>query len=212
MRTAILRLTLTLAATLAAGMARADICDYRLSQFLTRNASPAVNAASEAARTQTGTGDAMLYILVDPRTGRAHVGATEPGDAGADDGGLLASTARLLGSAVALVGRDSPLLSVGSAAVSLGAEAFCRFGDERITEYDDVLDILRTVDLTMPPDLFAVVEPGLEEHDAFIRLSRNDGFGLSEYRVDQLYIVNGTLMHRQWGVNEVVGDIAIFMR
>ena len=193
---------------LAPGLARADLCDYRLTSLASRPNSPAVEAARAAAPV-ADPASPMLYLMIDPLTGETSAGVT--GDARAPDQNLLMRTARLLGAAVAIVGRDSPLSTVGGAVAGAGLELVCQFRDERITEYDEVLGVLRQIDLTMPPDLFAVIEPGLERRDALLRLSRNDGFAPSEYRVDDLYIVNGQLLHREWGLNAVVGDIAIFL-
>ena len=200
-----MRLALTLCLILAAGAARADLCDYRLSQLVERGASSAIEAARAAVPQQEGP---VLYLMVNPRTGQTSVGAT---GAGTPDDGILTRTARLFGSAIAVVSSSSPLAQAGSTALGAGLEAVCFFRDERITSYDDVLGVLRAVDATMPPDLFALIEPGVERRDTFVRLNRNDGYDRVEYPVRDLYIVNGQLRHRDWGLNNVVGDIAVFM-
>ena len=204
----VLSLALIVTAATISG-ADASICDYRLSQMVQHRQSPADEAARAASATHADLGP-MLYLMINPRTGETSVGATGGGQA-APDSGLLVRTARLFGAAVAMVGADSPLLGISSTAVGVGLEAVCRLQDERITDYDAVLDVLRAVDANMPPDLFALIEPGQERHDAFIRLSRNDGYDMSEYPVDDLYIVNGRLYLRNWGINGIVGDIAVFM-
>lgn len=189
--------------------AQAGLCDYRLSELVARRESPAVEAARAASAAPDDT-TPMLYLMINPITGETSVGATGTG-APQPDASFLVRTARVLGSAVALVGADSPLLSIGGTVAGVGLEAVCRMGDERITDYDEVLGIMRAVDTSMPPDLFAVIEPGEEREDAFIRFSRNDGYSPSEYPVKDLYILNGRLYLRTWGVNEVLGDIAVFI-
>ncbi len=200
-----MRLALTLCLILAAGAARADLCDYRLSELAERGASPAIEAARAAVPQDEGP---VLYLMVNPRTGQTSVGAT---GAGTPDDGILTRTARIFGSAIAVVSSGSPLAQAGSTALGAGLEAVCFFRDERITGYDEVLGVLRAVDATMPPDLFALIEPGVERRDAFVRLNRNDGYDMVEYRVRDLYVVNGQLRHRDWGLDNVVGDIAVFM-
>ncbi|MCW1934779.1 hypothetical protein [Pararhodobacter zhoushanensis] len=195
--------------SLAPMAAQAGLCDYRLSQVIERRQSPAGDAARAANAAPSDPGP-MLYLMVNPRTGATSVGATGGAQA-QPDSGVLVRTARLLGAAVAMVGAESPLLGISSTAIGVGLEAVCRLQDERINGYDDVLGVLREVDANMPPDLFALIEPGLERRDAFIRFSRNDGYEMSEYPVKDLYIVNGRLYLRNWGVNEIVGDIAVFM-
>ena len=200
-----MRLALTLALILGASAARAELCDYRLSQLVERGASPAIEAARAAVPQAEGP---VLYLMVNPGTGQTSLGAT---GAGTPDDGILTRTARLFGSAIAIVSSNSPLAQAGSTALGAGLEAVCFFRDERITGYDEVLRVLRAVDANMPPDLFALIEPGLERRDAFVRLDRNDGYDLVEYPVRDLYVVNGQLRHRDWGLNNVVGDIAVFM-
>jgi len=202
-----MRLVLTLALILGTTTAEASICDYRLSSLIQRRGSPAMEAERAATATPEDQGP-VLYFTVNPRTGETSLGAT---GSGSPNDGFLTRTARVLGSAVAVVTRDSPLVSAGGAVAGAGIEALCYFRDERITDYDDVLAVLETVSLTMPPDLFAVIEPGLERRDAFVRLNRNDGYDAVEYQVKDLYIVNGQLRHRNWGVNDIVGDITIFL-
>jgi hypothetical protein len=191
--------------------ALANLCNYRLSNMIPRQDTPAVEAARAAAGLQDDAGG-MVFVMINPRTGETRVGATDAGRQGNADDGFVARTARVLGAAVAVVAGDSPLLAAGGAALGAGLEAACFLRDDRITDYDAVLEVLRAVDASMPPDLFALVEPGESHRDAYVRLSRNDGYDLSEYRVRDLYIVNGQLRHRDWGVNDVVGDIAVFTR
>ncbi|MCB1388054.1 MAG: hypothetical protein KDK12_02705 [Rhodobacteraceae bacterium] len=202
-----MRLSLTLVLALTATAARADLCDYRLSQMVERRGSPAIEAA-RAANAAPGDQGPVLYLMVNPRTGQTSLGAT---GAGTPDDGFLTRTARLLGSAVAIVSSNSAIATAGGAVAGAGLEAVCFFRDERITDYDEVLAVLRVVDESMPPDLFALIEPGESRRDAVVRLSRNDGYDMAEYAVDDLYIVNGQLRHRDWGLNDVVGDIAIFL-
>lgn len=200
-----MRLAFILALSLTATAANADLCDYRLSQLVERRGSPAVEAARAAQAQDPGP---VLYLMINPATGETSLGAT---GAGTPDDGFLTRTARLLGSAVAVVSRGSSLASAGGAVIGAGLEAVCFFQDERITDYDEVLAILRAVDANMPPDLFALIEPGEARRDALIRLDRNDGYDRVEFPVRDLYIVNGQLRHRTRGLNDVVGDIAVFM-
>ena len=203
-------LPLVLALGVLPSSALANWCDYRLSNALPRTQSPAV----EAARSDAGIAqdEGVVYIMVNPRTLRTQVGATQEGSADSRDDGFVLRMARVVGAAVAVVAGDSALTTAGSAVLGAGLETVCFLRDERITEYDDVLAVMRVVDASMPPDLFALIEPGERRRDAYVRLSRNDGYEPSEYRVRDLYIVNGQLRHRDWGLNDVVGDLALFVR
>ena len=206
MRRTLLLVPLLLIPALGPAPALAQLCDYRLSQVMARRGS---SEAVEAARAAVeGVPDPVLFITLNPLTGRAQFGATRPGE-GANDT-LLTRSARLLGAAASLLGADA-VVAVGTAAVGAGLEAVCYFRDERITDYHEVLEILRAVDATMPPDVFALIEPEDEPRGAFIRVDRAVGAPNDEYRVRDLYIVNGQLLHRVRGRDEPVGDITIFV-
>ncbi|WP_323037933.1 hypothetical protein [Pararhodobacter sp.] len=202
---------LCLAVASAPVPAAASLCNYRLSNMIPRQESPAVEAARDTVGLRDETGG-MVFVMFNPSTGETRVGSTDAGRQGNADDGFVARTARVLGAAVAVVAGDSPLVTAGGAVLGAGLEAACFLRDDRVSDYDEVLEVLRAVDASMPPDLFALIEPGESRRDAYVLLSRNDGYDLSEYQVRDLYIVNGQLRHRNWGVNDIVGDITVFMR
>ena len=89
---------------------------------------------------------------------------------------------------------------------TLGVEGGCYFADERITDPKQIYDLLtQLVSSGSPTDLGIVM--GKLEEPWFWR--KNDEGEIETFALSNLYIVNGTLMNRDWFSNTKVGDIAV---
>lgn len=209
--------TLSLSAIVSLSFATgslASVCDYRLSQL----ASP---AAATAAVSVGGAGAAVgptamavggLYFFPHAASGTLMLGSTLAGASGAGTIGIIGGSG-FAASVLAVLTAPITLIIAGGTAVTVGGlEAGCYFVDERITDEEEVLTILRQIALTSNEDFFKLFDVSTAEAAetgsvSRVRVPDEDG----EYRfyeVANLYIVNGELKHRNWFLNTSLGNIA----
>jgi hypothetical protein len=135
------------------------------------------------------------------------LGSTMAGASGAGTIGIIAGTGGAAGTAGAII--LNPFVWVPAAIVGIGGggfEAACAFlVDERITEYEDVLAIMRSFATHADPKYFQLVENAIP---AFISISTGDGEWV-RYDIEDLYIVDGMLKHRDWGPNTQIGRVVL---
>lgn len=195
---------LLLAAQVIATEASAELCDYRLSSLLKGKSAASVgNATSELASKAVG-----YYTLTNTVTGATMLGSSAAGGSAA---GTIATVA---GTGLGAVGAalTNPVGIVIGAVVAVGvggAEGYCYFQDERITDYNDVLVTMRALAENADPSFFRLEEPNdpnLTTAAIFVR--RDDGVS-DKYAVKDLYIVNGVLKHRKLGRNKVIGNVGL---
>jgi len=139
--------------------------------------------------------------------GSTLAGASGAGTIGIIGGsGFAASVLAVLTAPITLLVAAGTVLTVG------GVEAGCYFVDERITEEEEVFEILRQAALTSNEDylkLFDVSDEEAAETGAVSRVRIPDEDGVYQfYEVENLYIVNGELLHRDWFFNTSLGNIA----
>jgi len=138
--------------------------------------------------------------------GSTLVGASGAGTVGIIGGsGFAASVLAVLTAPITLIVAAGTTVTVG------GLEAGCYFVDERITDETEVLEILRQVALTANEDYFKLFDVSSEEAAEIgtvsrIRVPDEDG-GYQFYDVENLYIVNGELLNRDWFFNTSLGNI-----
>jgi hypothetical protein len=166
-----------------------------------------------AGGTAAGAGAVMkaagFYTLVHAGSGLTMLGSTMAGASAAGTVGIIAGTAGAIGTVGAVLLAPVTIVVGGVTAVGVGGfEAACYFTDERITNYDEILAFMQHLAQHHPEDRFQLVTgiPGRRD-DAIKIWNPLDG-DLDTYLVADLYIVNGTLMHRQWGPNRSLGYIA----
>lgn len=140
------------------------------------------------------------------------LGSTLAGASGAGTVGIIGGSG-FAASVLAVLTAPITLLVAGGTAVTVGGlEAGCYFVDERITEEEQVLAILRQVALTANEDYFKLFDVSVEEAAetgtvSRVRVPDQDG-KYQFYDVSNLYIVNGELLHRDWFLNTSLGNIA----
>ena len=190
-------LTLGLAGAFAgatlAWPAEARVCDYRPTEMLRSGAvTGAIGTATDFAVKADG-----IFTLTNAVTGASLMGTGAAG-------GTLAQITATATSALAAPGAA---VAGAVALVGLGAyEGLCFFGDERITDYGEVLGVMEAIALSADPAFFRV-EPGPAGRDEAVVIL-GDGRGVETgYPVRRLYIANGVLMHRNWGVNTALGNV-----
>ena len=209
-----MRLRSTLTSFMMAGMlcstatAHADTCDYRPSRILGDTVSTAVVGGGLAVSSTTGAASALgVYTLVNAGSGLTMLGSTLAGASGAGTIGIIAGTGGAIGTAGAII--LNPFVWVPAAILGVGGggfEAACAFlMDERITEYDEVLAVMQSFATHADPEYFRLVTNAIP---AFISLSDGEGTW-TRYDIENLYIADGVLKHRDWGRNTVIGRVIL---
>lgn len=188
--------------------AHADTCDYRPSRILGDTVSTAVVGGGLAVSSTTGAASALgVYTLVNAGSGLTMLGSTLAGASGAGTIGIIAGTGGAIGTAGAIV--LNPFVWVPAAILGVGGggfEAACAFlVDERITEYDEVLAVMQSFATHADPEYFRLVTNAIP---AFISLSDGEGTW-TRYDIENLYIADGVLKHRDWGRNTVIGRVIL---
>lgn len=196
--------TAFLVASLAASLVNADACDYRPSQLIGGGgaAGTAVGAGTVAAA-GTAAKAAGYYTLVHSTSGAYMLGSTAAGASAAGTAGIVAGTGTGLGAVAAFVTAPAVIIGAVVAAVGTGAfEGVCYFADERITRFDQVAARLKVLADANPK--FVTLYSWGENPKLVLKTPK----GTVTYSLYDLYIVNGVLMHRDWGFNTEIGTLA----
>ena len=194
--------------------ASSGVCDYRLSRLVSPAAATAVVTAGGAGASVGPTAMAVggLYFFPHAAGGSLMLGSTLAGASGAGTVGIIGGSGFAAGVLAVLTAPITLLTAAGTAVTVGGLEAGCYFVDERITEEEAVLAILRQVAPTSNEDyfkLFDVSDEETAETGAVSRVRIADENGVYQfYEVENLYIVNGELLHRDWFFNTRLGNIA----
>ena len=209
--------TLSLSAVLSLAWVTSSfsgVCDYRLSQLVSPTAATAAVTVGGAGATVGPATMALggLYFFPHAASGTVMLGSTLAGASGAGTVGIIGGSG-FAASVLAVLTAPITLLLAGGTAVTVGGlEAGCYFVDERITEEEEVLAILRQVALTANEDYFKLFDVNAKEAAetgtvSRVRIPTEDG-EYQFYEVANLYIVNGELLHRDWFLNTSLGNIA----
>ncbi|AML52563.1 hypothetical protein [Falsihalocynthiibacter arcticus] len=140
------------------------------------------------------------------------LGSTLAGASGAGTVGIIGGSGFAAGVLAILTAPITLVVAAGTAVTVGGVEAGCYFVDERITEEEEVVAILRQAALTSNEDYFKLFDVRGEEAaetGAVSRVRIPDADGTYQfYEVENLYITNGELLHRDWFFNTSLGNIA----
>ena len=203
-----LRAAMMMGIMASASPVHADTCDFRPSRILGDTGSTAVIGGGLAVTSTTGAATALgVYTLVNAGSGLTMLGSTMAGASGAGTIGIIAGTGGAIGTAGAII--LNPFVWVPAAILGVGGggfEAACAFlVDERITEYDEVLAVMESFAIHADPEYFRIVTNAIP---AFISLSDGEGTW-TRYDIEDLYIADGVLKHRDWGPNTVIGRVVL---
>ncbi|MCI2399367.1 hypothetical protein [Aliiroseovarius subalbicans] len=143
------------------------------------------------------------------------LGSTIAGASGAGTIGIIGGSGFAASVLAALTAPITLLVAGGTAVTVGGLEAGCYFVDERTTEEQEVLVILRQVALSANEIYFKLFDVSDEEAAEMgtvsrVRIPDEDGV-YQFYEVANLYIVNGELMHRDRFLNTSLGNIAVVL-
>lgn len=189
-------------------MANAGACDYRPSQLI------GGSGAGVVATTGLGTAAAGIaakgagsYTLTHAITGATMLGSTAGGASAAGTVGIMGGTAGLVGTAAGVLMAPATIIAGAVTAVGVGGyEGVCYFYDERVTDYTEVTRILESIAVNADPAYLRLEIDSMNRESAVLVLS--DGAEITQrYSVEDLYVVNGVLKHRDWGLNTVIGNV-----
>ena len=198
----ILRISTTLICVSLGLNANAKVCDYAPSN-LAGQAASTIGAALVGGTAVAGVGlqAAGVYTLVHAGSSLTMVGLTAAGTSAAGTVGIVAGTGGAIGATVAVLLAPVTIVAAAVTAVGVGAfEGVCYFQVERVTDINAVHAILEDV----------------ASRDDTIELKRfNDGDALvlknstgdTNYLLKNLYIADGSLMHRDYGPNTNLGTV-----
>lgn len=192
--------------------ASADVCNWRLSKLLgTARANVATLIEPVTSPTTLAEKALGFYTLSHSVTGATLLGTTVAGSSAASTIGMIAGSG---GSAGALgAALMSPTGIVVGAIVGVGVagtEGYCYFfQDEKVTDYAEVLLIMDGLAQNADPRFFEIDKPTDDTLETAAIFIRGDDGVRQMYRVKDLYIVNGALIHRKWGRNNHLGNIGL---
>jgi hypothetical protein len=153
-----------------------------------------------------------LYFFPHAASGTVMLGSTLAGASGAGTVGIIGGSGFAASVLAVLTAPITLIVAAGTAVTVGGVEAGCYFVDERITEEEDVLAILRQAALTANEDYFKLFDVSVAETAKTGTVSRvrvpDEGGQYQFYEVANLYIVNGELLNRDWFFNTSLGNIA----
>ncbi|SOC17735.1 hypothetical protein SAMN05877809_109152 [Rhodobacter sp. JA431] len=197
---------------LVANPAFAEICDYRPSELIGGvGAGATVATGGAVAAGGVAAKAAGIYTLVHASSGLTMLASTAGGASAAGTVGIMGGTAGALGTVGAVVTAPATIIAGIVIAVGVGGyEGLCYFSDERVTDYPTVLERMKLVASTASHDQFRLIEENEPGERAAIMM-RNEEGTFDIYQVKDLYIVNNTLMHRDWGPNTRLGSLGFFI-
>lgn len=185
---------------LSAAPAAAAVCDYRPSRLV---GDTVAGAADLAGGVVDRVADGGFYTLVNTTSGLTLLG-TKLGAATSSTVGLIEGAGGAGGVASVVLNPTVWVPALIVVAGGAGYEATCAlFVDERITEYDAVLQVMRDFQAHSDPAYFRLEENTL---NPFIEVYDEAGKRHS-YLIEDLYIVDGMLKHRSWGPNRRIGRV-----
>ena len=236
-----LKSAVSLIAILIGSSSLAKVCDYRPSELVGGSGAASVGtAATGVATVGVAAKAAGFYTLTNAITGATMLGSTAGGVSAAGTVGIMGGTAGAIGTVGAVL--MAPVTIIAGAVAGTGIaiyEGSCYFTDERVTDYDQVLTIVKGIaassdpkyfrfhegedsdiknEITSPIKIWKIISKIKADNLAgvnllrsvtedFISFYRPDGF--EKYDLESLYIKNGILMNRDWGKNT---ELAIIRR
>jgi hypothetical protein len=200
-----------------AGAARAELCDFRLSEMI---ASRAPALASETADDSTlgklrelgrVSGQAKDFFTLVDGGGLTALGAVLKGSRAGKIAGGVKDLAEGLGMGGTII--NSPAIGTASGLAALGMvglEGVCQFQDERISDYYEVLAVLSVVAETADPRLFQLQLGAARKKAAVVEIWDPDDGVRRQYDVADLFFVNGELKLDRIGMNRSLGYLMQF--
>lgn len=182
----------------------AKVCDYRPSQIIGGFGSGIIlGASASGAGAGLAVKSAGFYTLTHAATGATMLGSAAGGASAAGTVGIMGGTAGVVGTTAAVI--MSPVFIIGTAIVGIGVagyEGACYFTDERITDKETILLIMRDLDSKSDPEYFQLISEG-DDHSIKVKMLDE----MKVFKVENLFIENGVLKNDDWFKNTVIGKV-----
>lgn len=204
---------LTVPLFLLASAAIAGPCDYRPSSLISGlGAGAAATTGGAVAAAGAGAKAAGFYTLTHAVTGATMLGSTAGGASAAGTVGIMGGTGGLIGSAAAIL--MAPATIVTGALVGVGVmtyEGVCYFTIERIDEPEVIREVVENLASNSDPEFLKLSTIAgadylliAEDHDDSL-----SAVSWARYKVDNLYIEEGMLIHKDLGPNTQIGHVTL---
>jgi hypothetical protein len=203
---------LAVALTPFASSVSAGVCDYRPSNLIGGGGTGAtVATAGGVAVAGTAAKAAGFYTLTHAVTGATMLGSAAGGASAAGTVGIMGGTAGFIGTAASII--MAPAVIIGAAVVGGGIAVYeggCYFTIERVDDPKVIREVVAGLAASADDEALRVTTEGGEEilliaqgHDKHGR-----AIGWDRYYIENLYIEEGMLRHRDWGVNSNIGVVS----
>ncbi len=192
--------------------AGAGVCDYRLSDLVRSDRATDLGAVGAAGGVIAAGGAGVVftaagfYTITNATTGAIMIGSTAAGASAAGTVGIIGGTSGAIGTAASIV--SSPVVIGGAivtAVVGGGVEVGCYFTDDRITDYAMVRSLLIAAKKRSDERYFRLELGSIEER---LLLWNTETSQFDSFLIEDLYIVNGELLHRDWFLNTKLGQLS----
>lgn len=189
-----------------------QVCEYRPSELI-GGTGAGVLATGSAAVSGTGAAGvaAGFYTLKHAVTGATMLGSTAGGASGAGTVGIMGGTGGLIGGAASILMAPATIVGAALVAVSTaGFEGYCYYMvDDVITDPEVIEPIIVNIAANADPYYFRYVTNIGEKR--ILIAEKIDENGINKkwgiYYLENLYIQNGKLKHKDLMRDTLIGDI-----
>lgn len=185
------------------------VCDYRPSYLLGGEAAAAIaTGGTSTAAAGSGMVLAGFYTLTHSTSGLTMLGSTMAGSSAAGTIGIIGGSGGLVGAASAILMAPATIISAAAVSVvTIGFEGACLYlVDERITEFDQVLQIVEGLAQNADPNYFMLISASGDPEDSQVLIRNEDG-RMDIFDVEHLFIVDGFLKYDSWTLNTTIGRV-----
>lgn len=195
----------------------AGVCEWRPSELVRSDsvveqiaghtAGAGTAAAVSAATAGVALEAAGFYIIPNFTTGAAMIGSTAAGSSAAGTAGIIAGTSGALGTAASIAVAPATAVVAAASAIGLaGLEGGCYFTDERVTDFPTVFSLVQKWVASGDPKDIGVTY-GSDGPWLWLHNSADDTN--TAYEISGIYIVNGEVFSRDWGLNTFLGKLDV---
>lgn len=189
----------------------AGVCDYRPSALIGSGASGVVAATSASvAVAGAGAKAAGFYTLTHAVTGATMLGSTAGGASAAGTVGIMGGTAGVLGTVGSIILAPATIITglVVGAGIAV-MEGGCYFAVDRIDDPYEVMAIVQNIANNADPSYFSYIPEGRKVKVASKFSDDKDRRPVDweVYEIKNMYIEDGNLRHRDWGINSNLGKV-----
>lgn len=190
----------------------ADVCDYRPSALIGGVGAGAVGTAGAgAAAAGIGAKTVGFYTLTHSVSGATMLGSTATGASAAGTVGIIGGSAGVAGTIGSIL--MAPATIIAGLVVGAGTaiyEGACYFSVERIEDPAALMPILENLDAQSESRHFELHKQSSTTGYILLATSFDEDGNIlkrNRFDIENLYIEDGILRHRDWGPNTTIGHV-----